>query len=147
MNRGQLAVIAARRWIGTPYHHQGSVRGVGADCLGLIRGVFAEVCGRTLEPPAPYSESWAEVSHTEKLFDAAKTTLLQKQSDLLEPGDVLLFRMSEAGVCKHLGIVAQAGARASFIHAYSRHGVLESSLSQPWRRRVAAIFTFPERIV
>lgn len=32
-------VAAARQWLGTPYRHQASVRGVGCDCLGLIRGV------------------------------------------------------------------------------------------------------------
>ena len=32
-------VMAARGWIGTPYVHQASCRGAGADCLGLIRGV------------------------------------------------------------------------------------------------------------
>ncbi len=40
--------VVARRanWIGTPYHHQASVKGVGTDCLGLVRGVFASVHGR-----------------------------------------------------------------------------------------------------
>lgn len=32
-------VNAARSWLGTPYHHQASLRGVGCDCLGLIRGL------------------------------------------------------------------------------------------------------------
>ncbi|MEM1422329.1 MAG: peptidase P60, partial [Pseudomonadota bacterium] len=30
----------ASRWIGTPYRHQASLRGVGCDCLGLLRGVW-----------------------------------------------------------------------------------------------------------
>lgn len=38
-------VTAARGWIGTPYRHQASVRGAGADCLGLIRGVWRELYG------------------------------------------------------------------------------------------------------
>ena len=28
------------RWIGTPYRHQASLKGVGCDCLGLVRGVW-----------------------------------------------------------------------------------------------------------
>ena len=60
------------------------------------------------------------------------------------PGDVLLFRMRDGAVAKHLGILSEAGAAARFIHAYSRHGVIESPLSAPWRRRIAAIFAFPE---
>lgn len=30
-------VAAARGWIGTPYLHQASLKGVGTDCLGLVR--------------------------------------------------------------------------------------------------------------
>lgn len=36
---GERAVLVARTWIGTPYVHQGSAQGAGADCLGLVRGV------------------------------------------------------------------------------------------------------------
>jgi cell wall-associated NlpC family hydrolase len=38
-------VALARTWLGTPYHHQASLRGAGADCLGLLRGVYAELYG------------------------------------------------------------------------------------------------------
>ncbi len=36
-------VELARLWLGTPYVHQASTRGAGADCLGLIRGI-SEIC-------------------------------------------------------------------------------------------------------
>ena len=36
-------VVEARRWLGTPYLHQASECGVGADCLGLLRGVWRGV--------------------------------------------------------------------------------------------------------
>ena len=58
-------------------------------------------------------------------------------------GQVLLFRMREGAVAKHLGILSQAGEDARFIHAYDRHGVVESPLSAPWRARVVARFVFP----
>ena len=38
-------VEAARGWLGTPYRHQVSLKGEGADCLGLVRGVWREVAG------------------------------------------------------------------------------------------------------
>jgi hypothetical protein len=37
------ALTAARSWLGTPYRHQASVKAQGADCLGLVRGVWREV--------------------------------------------------------------------------------------------------------
>ena len=43
-----LVVAVARRWLGTPYHDQASVPGVGCDCLGLARGVWREVVGPEL---------------------------------------------------------------------------------------------------
>ncbi len=60
------------------------------------------------------------------------------------PGDVLLFRMRNSGIAKHLGIQSETGEAARFIHAYTGHGVIESPLSQPWQRRIAARFAFPE---
>jgi NlpC/P60 family putative phage cell wall peptidase len=39
-------VAIARGWLGTPYRHQASLKGVGCDCLGLVRGVYAEAYGR-----------------------------------------------------------------------------------------------------
>ena len=42
-DRGTRLVAAARGWIGTPYVHQASCKGAGADCLGLVRGVWREI--------------------------------------------------------------------------------------------------------
>ena len=39
---------------------------------------------------------------------------------------------------------AQPLPAATFIHSYAGHGVVESPLSAPWARRIAAIFRFPE---
>ena len=43
--RSDLAVAVARDWLGTPYHDQASVKGIGCDCLGLARGIWREVVG------------------------------------------------------------------------------------------------------
>ncbi len=59
------------------------------------------------------------------------------------PGDVLLFRMRERAVAKHLGIVAQVGVRPTFVHAYGGHAVVESALTAPWARRVVARYGWP----
>ena len=48
-------VKATRSWIGTPYHDQASVRGVGCDCLGLLRGAFEGLAAtRDLGALAPH---------------------------------------------------------------------------------------------
>ena len=52
-------VAVARTWLGTPYHHQASLKGVGTDCLGLVRGVLCELYGDHAEEPPAYSRDWA----------------------------------------------------------------------------------------
>ncbi|MDZ4312528.1 MAG: peptidase [Cypionkella sp.] len=136
-------VGVAQSWIGTPYLHQASVRGAGADCLGLIRGVWREaICAEPESIPA-YSQDWSEPSGHEDLWAAARRWLNEKDPADEAPGDVLLFRMRSGAVAKHLGIAARIGAAASFIHAYTGHGVVETALSDPWRRKIAARFEFP----
>lgn len=137
------AVDVARAWIGTPYVHQASVKGAGCDCLGLLRGVWREVLGAEPEPVPAYSMDWSEPQGDERLWQAAKRHLLVKPIALADPGDVLLFRMRDGSVAKHVGLQARTGRDASFIHAYSGHGVVESALSAPWARRVVARFAFP----
>lgn len=143
---GDRVVEAAREWIGTPYRHQGSCKGAGADCLGLIRGVWREVLGREPEPVPAYTMDWSEPQKVEELWQVATRHFLPKDLRDEAPGDLLLFRMRDGGVAKHLGLAGRMGAEASFIHAYSRHAVVESPLSTPWRRRIVARFAFPQEV-
>ena len=142
---GTMVLAEARTWIGTPYLHQASCKGAGADCLGLLRGVWRAVLGEEPVHIPPYSQDWSEPQGTETLWQAAKVHLNSKHKDDEAPGDVLLFRMRDGSVAKHLGLASSVGMEARFIHSYSGHGVVESPLTKPWRRRIAARFAFPER--
>ncbi|WP_281825632.1 NlpC/P60 family protein [Jannaschia rubra] len=133
----------ARGWLGTPYVHQASVKGAGTDCLGLVRGVWRELYGREPEAVPSYSQDWAEPQGIEVLQGAALRHLRPILGGAVRAGDLLLFRMRDGSIAKHLGIAAEVGAMPTFIHAYSGHGVVESSLSPPWARRIAARFEFP----
>lgn len=142
-DRAARIVRLARDWLGTPYLHQASVRGAGCDCLGLIRGVWRALYGCEPEQIAPYTADWSEPSRQEELWAGAERHLV-KAAHPDRPGQVLLFRMRDGSVAKHLGIQAETGLSASFIHAYTGHGVVESPLSLPWQRRIVARFDFPE---
>jgi NlpC/P60 family putative phage cell wall peptidase len=144
---GARIVAAARGWIGTPYVHQSAVRGAGSDCLGLIRGVWREVYGAEPEAIPAYSMDWSEPQGEERLWAAALRHLAPKAVAQAGVGDVLLFRMRDGAVAKHLGVLSGTGAAPRFVHAYSRHGVVESALSAPWRRRVVACFEFPQEVI
>lgn len=131
-------VTIARQWIGTPYRHQQSVRGVGTDCLGLVRGVYREMFGAEPESVPNYSPMWGEVGSREPLLDAAARHL--DQIDTIQPGCVLVFRMRPAFVAKHCGIVTDV---AHMVHAYQSVGrVVEGPLDMHWKRMIAGIFTW-----
>lgn len=135
-------VNLARGWIGTPYLHQARRKGAGCDCLGLILGVWGEA-GGTLPPVPAYSADWSEPGGCETLWQAAENMLRDKALGDATPGDVILFRMRQGGVAKHLGLQSMIGPNARFIHSYSGYGVVESHLTPPWQRRIVARFAFP----
>lgn len=137
-------VAEARRWIGTPYLHQASLCGAGSDCLGLLRGVWRALMGDEPTRVPPYTMDWSEPVSREDMLNAARAWLVTKPIAAAEPGDVVVFRMRQGFVAKHVGIVAETGARSTFIHAYTGHGVVESALSTPWARRIAGRFEFPK---
>lgn len=139
---GASVVSIARGWIGTPYVHQASKQGVGTDCLGLVRGIWREMHGAEPEAIPRYTADWSEPQGQEVLWAAADRHLQTITRDRLAEGDVILFRMRRTAVAKHLGIVASAGEQPTFIHAYTGHGVVESPLSEPWRKRIVAQFVF-----
>ncbi len=131
----------SRRWIGTPYHHQASLVGVGCDCIGLIRGIYRALYGREPEAPPGYSRDWAEASGTESLLEAATRHLSPIDSNTATTGDILIFRWRAHTVAKHAAILASPN---TMIHAIEGAPVTEVALSPWWRRRIAAAFAFPE---
>ena len=135
------AIVAeARRWIGTHYRHQASLERVGADCLGLVRGVWRGVIGTEPEKAPPYTPDWAETRGEETLLAAARRWLCEIPVGEVREGDVLLFRMALGAPAKHAAIVS-GGDR--IIHAYWGRSVCETQLAPWWRRRIAAAFSCP----
>lgn len=106
---GALIAAEAEAWIGTPFQWQARVKGVGADCKGLIAGVAKE-CGRgeadSIEalcgdygPKVPVARLKEGLA---RLFDRA---------DTIEAGDVLLLIVG--GKPQHLAIAAPTEGKPS----------------------------------
>ena len=119
-------MAAARRWLGTPYHDQASLRGVGCDCLGLARGVWRDVVGAEPQPIPPYSRDWGETGVREVLADGARAMMIEIPIADIGPGALVLFRMAPRAITKHVGILT---APDSFIHAYDQAVVSSSSIT------------------
>lgn len=137
----QLVIAAARSWLGTPYHDQQSVRGVGCDCLGLARGVWREVVGPEPFPIPPYSRDWGEAGPVEVLAEGTRGCMIEVEAGDPPPGALLVFRMRERAIAKHVGILTDTG---TMIHARERLGVIEESFTRAWRRRLAFAFLYPQ---
>lgn len=144
-------VSIATEWIGTPYHHQASLKGAGTDCLGLIRGIWRELYGNEPEMPPPYSQTWGDYDKRETMLEAAERNLekvamatdhryiTNPRAIHWEPGAVLFLRRLPGTVAKHCAILS---GDDSIIHAYSGVGVRETSVGI-WDKHVAGIFRFP----
>lgn len=137
----QVVIAAAHEWLGTPYHDQASLRGVGADCLGLARGIWRDVVGPEPTEIPPYSRDWGEVGDREVMADTALEWMPSVPLSEIAPGDLVLFRMRRGAIAKHCGILI---SEDRFIHAYDRLGVVVDHLHAGWSRRIAYAFRYPK---
>ena len=135
----ELIVAAARGWIGTPYRHQGQLKGVGCDCLGLIVGVWRELGGEVVDKIAPYTPDWAEAMGRETLAEGFRAHLTEIDPSEAGAGDVVLFRWRAHLPAKHAAILT---ARNRMVHAQEGVAVAEVPVSAWWRRRMAYAFFF-----
>jgi len=140
MTRGEEIVAMARSWIGTPYRHQASVRGIGCDCLGLVRGVWREGVGPEPQMVPAYSPDWAEAGLEEDLLAAARRHMIARDLAEFDAGDVLLFRWRPHLPAKHASI---AVSPTRMIHAQDGACVCEVPINGWWRRHLAGAFSFP----
>lgn len=141
---GARIAALARGWIGTPFRHGAAVRGVGCDCLGLLRGIRAEWQGSAPDPVPCYGADWAAADPQRLARALAGHLRAIDPAQALAAGQVALLRLRAGGAGVHLGIVTLAPGAASagrIVHAYGRHGVVESPLGEPWMRRIVARFS------
>ena len=140
-------VAEARRWVGTPFVHQGRVRGHGCDCGGLVGGI-AVALGIV---PAdwwqivfdPRFGGYGRQPANGVLEAVCESFMSAIDPDAAEPGDVLLMRFADEP--QHLGIVADyRNGGLSIVHALSRVGsVVEHRLGGLWTWRIVGAYRMP----
>ena len=142
-DRQQRIIDLARSWLGTPYRHQCSSKGIGCDCIGLVRGVWREFYGHDKDPTdiPPYQSSWYEVDQRDTMLVFGRRYLVEVGSlEEAVPGDVLAFRMKRGVSVKHCGILVST---ERMVHSYSNQAVFEVDLGDWWRERVVTVLRFP----
>ena len=111
----RAAVVAeAREWIGTPYHHQATQKGVGADCGGLVAGV-AMALG--IVPPTWWRDTFEPAfgGYGKQPFNGLLARVCEsfmvRVHDEPAPGDVLLLdrKACECDMAAHGALAVRWG--------------------------------------
>lgn len=130
-------VEAARSCIGSPFRHQGRIKGKALDCAGLAVTVahdlgveYADFQGYGREPFD---------GQLEKAMDAQPGLVRVADKTDLQVGDILLMRFS--GNPQHVAIFTGQ----SIIHSYENVGMCcEHRLSSVWQARIVRVYRFKD---
>lgn len=142
MSTAQNIVTEARTWLGTRFHHQARIKGVGCDCLGLVVGVVDQLQLRNAA--GELLSSFDEVNYS-RLPDGAYLT--EKLAALLHevpfeemlPGDLALFDIK--GNPQHLAILTDYEASIGMIHCFApAHRVVEHRLDDEWKSKLVKVY-------
>ncbi len=143
-NKQKKITNQARTWLGTPFHHQARLKGVGCDCLGLVVGVVDELGLK--DKNGKLLAAYDEIAYS-KEPDGAYLT--QKLTDLLEEvqepqaGDLALFSVRDNP--QHLAIITDYEGTLGMIHAYApARRVVEHRLDDDWNSRLVKVFRWQQ---
>jgi cell wall-associated NlpC family hydrolase len=132
------------RWLRTPYHHQGAVRGPGGgvDCLMLLVQTFKSV---GLVPadfdPRPYSNQWHQ-HRSEELYlqGLERFARALPEGAPLQVGDIVVWQFGRTHSHAGMLVQPQAGGPLEVLHALAMaHEVTVQRLDsaplqgRPWR--------------
>lgn len=132
MDRSDI-VSVARAWVGTPWRHQGRLKGHSCDCVGLLIGVAREL------DLGDYRKPYRRRPNVEEMRAALGEHLREIPQEDARGGDVLY--LSFAGEPTHVGILSSP---TMLIHAYQPVGrVVEHTIDGRWRKRIVAAYRFP----
>lgn len=126
-------VQEAKTWIGTPFKHQGRVKGLGVDCVGLIIGV-AHAFKLTDFDYRNYSHTPDGFLMQQLLAEHLKIISIQEAKH----GDIVLMRFEAQP--QHLAILSDYG----MIHAYAQvRRCVEHRMDQLWQSRIVGAYAYP----
>ncbi len=135
------AVAEARSWLGTPFKHQGCLKGVACDCIGLAKGVGLALGLSTYDPDTPEAKAYANyplLPDSKRMREALGTWLVSIPVPEATLADILFLAWGREP--QHVALITGKG----IIHSYSGVGeVVEHSLDERWQRRVTAAYRYP----
>ena len=137
---GPQLVSQVRGWLGTPYHHGAAVRGVGADCTGILIGAAREL-GVDFNIDMNYGMEDL-IESTQALFKVYFHELPAcppNGETVLEEGDIIFFRSRH--IYHHVAVYSRV--TDTIIHVYrDSGGTVEHHFDSRWRDIVHCVYRF-----
>lgn len=134
MTTRDQVVVAARRWIGVPWRHQGRTR-AGIDCIGLLVLVAADLGLSAYDSPG-YGREPAGVF----LAHLGAAGCQRLPAAAAGDGDIVL--MHQSGHACHIGVLATMRGARSVIHATAEHRQVLEEIVRP-NAPTVGYFRFP----
>jgi cell wall-associated NlpC family hydrolase len=134
----EALVTEARRWLGTPFRHQGRIRGEGVDCIGLVLEPARGLGLTDYRPPA-----YSRLPDAGTLRRELARHLMTVAKAEMHPGDILLLAVPLSP--SHLALVGELAGTLTMIHASGPIGrVVEHGIDAVWDGRIRGVYRFPD---
>jgi cell wall-associated NlpC family hydrolase len=138
----QRLVEEARSWAGTPFQHQGQLKGTGVDCAQFV-ALVAKGAGIEVEIPHDYRP---------REDGTVMLKLLNEHMEMVSTedvgaGDVIAFcdeALREPDIPRHLAFVSEVTPKTIFIIHASEHGVRLHRTDSHWRKRIHSAWRLRE---
>lgn len=118
----ERVIEVAKSWLGTPYHPDGEIKGIGVDCLRLVLLSYVEA-GIIARPETlpHHPEQWAMNSAHDRVLEytlAYSREVSPPPERVPLPADVVLMKRAEHKCFAHAGLVVSWPA--AVLHVMSR---------------------------
>lgn len=142
------ALIAeAMTWVGTPFHKQGNLKGVGVNCGNFIDGVLTTIGVNTNSAP----QNWGRADQQ----DGKLMLQLLEDNDLefvsiedRKKGDIIAFckeSLDNPDEPVHIAFVVDITHTTIIVEA-GRKGVVRHRLNGLWNARIHSIWRIPDKL-
>lgn len=126
-------------WLGTPYIHQASLKGVGCDCIGFLKGAALEAGLLTPELAAALPRDYSRQPSGGKLRRIMGDLLAPVPFASRAPGDFILIRFEIEP--QHIALLT--AVNPDYMIHCGEHGVVAHRLDSVWRARIVRVYRFP----
>lgn len=125
----------------TPYKHQGRLKGIGIDCIGLIISIFKN-CGYLNNMID--NKNYDRIPSSDLFLKHIEKHSYKIKKDEIQETDLITFKILEQ--VNHIGMIYKIeNDIIYFIHAFQPAGkVVKDKIDLKWQRRIENFYRFKE---